>query len=506
MFRYGWLLSLLVCLTAAEGWAQPQPWQRDSLEFTHDWPEELVGRFINVSGVLPLPWGGMIATVQGIVYDEHIGIWLKDARGRWSHRYPFVVPEEINRSAWCPILASDSAANPLLVVGTCHGPYASFDSGRTWRPFNGVTPRQIEAGENPWFTTRGVLEVGGGEFWAADAFRGPAHTTNWGRTWRFIGRGLGHRNPAVFNTNDLFVDHRGQVWIQAEDGLYFLVQPEEQDSTWYWQRLEGIEYNLVDTSLNGYLLYCQPRLATFPDYRASTANGLMYLWSGWGLIWRSEDFGESWEQMTEPFPADYWPVVISGCIFVTMIVNEAGLVFLGPESGGLAVSADSADNWIPLGGFDFEADDDSAIANYAWWSRWIGGILWMDFDSEGYLFLGTSDGVIRSSIPINGPLGQPRPPNLVLPSQLIPIKPALSVFPNPFNDLVVISLILPVSGNTKLQIFDITGQQVAVLVNGWLSQGKYQFFWQPVNLPAGSYYVWLSNNQINKTQTLTLLK
>ncbi|NIT60294.1 MAG: T9SS type A sorting domain-containing protein, partial [Aliifodinibius sp.] len=50
-------------------------------------------------------------------------------------------------------------------------------------------------------------------------------------------------------------------------------------------------------------------------------------------------------------------------------------------------------------------------------------------------------------------------------------------YPNPFNAQTVIEYVLPVSGHITLKIYDITGRQVKVLVNGFKNAGAHTVTW-----------------------------
>jgi hypothetical protein len=75
------------------------------------------------------------------------------------------------------------------------------------------------------------------------------------------------------------------------------------------------------------------------------------------------------------------------------------------------------------------------------------------------------------------------------PSSADEVDPELetTVYPNPFARQVNISF---TSGNehVQLSLFNGYGQQLEVLVNKKLSEGKHQFTFDGRDLPAGTYY------------------
>jgi len=50
-------------------------------------------------------------------------------------------------------------------------------------------------------------------------------------------------------------------------------------------------------------------------------------------------------------------------------------------------------------------------------------------------------------------------------------------YPNPFNSETTIRLTLPAAGWVELSIYDLSGQKVEVLVNGWRPAGDYSVRW-----------------------------
>jgi len=86
-------------------------------------------------------------------------------------------------------------------------------------------------------------------------------------------------------------------------------------------------------------------------------------------------------------------------------------------------------------------------------------------------------------------------------------------YPNPFNPSTVITFEVPAISHITLKIYDVLGQEVAMLVNAQLQPGIHQVPWQPVGLPSGIYTYWMmvdpSNGEKAKfinTKKMLLLK
>ncbi|MBW7888096.1 MAG: T9SS type A sorting domain-containing protein [Bacteroidetes bacterium] len=91
--------------------------------------------------------------------------------------------------------------------------------------------------------------------------------------------------------------------------------------------------------------------------------------------------------------------------------------------------------------------------------------------------------------------------------QSIPQEYALiQNYPNPFNPTTQISYQLPVSGNVTLRVYNILGEEVALLVNGMQSAGEHTAQFDAAKLPSGIYFYTLQTAQFTKTMKMLLVK
>lgn len=79
-------------------------------------------------------------------------------------------------------------------------------------------------------------------------------------------------------------------------------------------------------------------------------------------------------------------------------------------------------------------------------------------------------------------------------------------YPNPFNPSTVISWQSPVSGWNTIKIYDILGNEVAILVNQYLPAGKHEAVFDASSLPSGIYYYKLESNNFSDTKKMVLLR
>jgi hypothetical protein len=79
-------------------------------------------------------------------------------------------------------------------------------------------------------------------------------------------------------------------------------------------------------------------------------------------------------------------------------------------------------------------------------------------------------------------------------------------FPNPFNPLTKISYSIPDNGHVKLEIFNIIGQKVAVLVDEVKSAGKYTVSFNGSALNSGVYLYRITAANKTLTRKMMLIK
>lgn len=79
-------------------------------------------------------------------------------------------------------------------------------------------------------------------------------------------------------------------------------------------------------------------------------------------------------------------------------------------------------------------------------------------------------------------------------------------FPNPFNPTTKISFGVSVSSDVKMSVYDLTGKEVALLVNERVQPGKYEVTFDASNLPSGTYFVRINAGEYTESKKITLLK
>jgi len=82
----------------------------------------------------------------------------------------------------------------------------------------------------------------------------------------------------------------------------------------------------------------------------------------------------------------------------------------------------------------------------------------------------------------------------------------LSNYPNPFNPVTLISYSVPVSGNLKIEVYDVQGAKVVTLVDRFVSKGDYDVPFDAIGLSSGIYLLRMTNSETSLVNKITVLK
>jgi hypothetical protein len=79
-------------------------------------------------------------------------------------------------------------------------------------------------------------------------------------------------------------------------------------------------------------------------------------------------------------------------------------------------------------------------------------------------------------------------------------------YPNPFNPSTNIRFNLPEAGNVTSTVYNTLGQEVAELVNDFMTAGSYEVTFEASDLPSGLYFYSISAGNFNSVRKMLLLK
>jgi photosystem II stability/assembly factor-like uncharacterized protein len=91
--------------------------------------------------------------------------------------------------------------------------------------------------------------------------------------------------------------------------------------------------------------------------------------------------------------------------------------------------------------------------------------------------------------------------------ELIPAEFTLHQnYPNPFNPVTIISFDIPQSVPAKISVFDVSGKEVSVLLDGMVNAGKYNVTWDGSAFSSGVYFCRLTAGGRKLTKQMILIK
>ncbi|MEO8514494.1 MAG: YCF48-related protein [Ignavibacteria bacterium] len=79
-------------------------------------------------------------------------------------------------------------------------------------------------------------------------------------------------------------------------------------------------------------------------------------------------------------------------------------------------------------------------------------------------------------------------------------------FPNPFNPATRVMFSVPVKGNVKVEIYDVSGKLVDVLIDKEYTPGSYSVDWNAINYSSGIYFYKMTSGEFVESKKMILLK
>jgi hypothetical protein len=79
-------------------------------------------------------------------------------------------------------------------------------------------------------------------------------------------------------------------------------------------------------------------------------------------------------------------------------------------------------------------------------------------------------------------------------------------YPNPFNPATSIEFTLQRAGNVSLKVFDILGNEITTLVNGYTEAGPHTVKFNASDLASGVYFYKLMSGSSSEVKKMVLMK
>ena len=202
-------------------------------------------------------------------------------------------------------------------------------------------------------------------------------------------------------------------------------------------------------------------------------------------LFRSTDNGENWS----PISNGLGSLQLGALAFA-----DNGTIFAGTFNGGVFRSMDNGDSWNEMNNGLTNPHARSFVIN-----------------SSGVIFTGTDgSGVYRSTD--NGESWHQINEGLKITTSVEQTTELPSTFrleqnyPNPFNPSTTIEFALAEGSDVTLKVFDLTGKEVAILVNETLAPGTYKVTFEANKLPSAIYFYRIEADGFSQIKKLMLLK
>ena len=193
-----------------------------------------------------------------------------------------------------------------------------------------------------------------------------------------------------------------------------------------------------------------------------------------GGIWFTSDNGTNWTDISIP----------SISAAVSSIIISGTNLFAGTRGGGVFVSTDSGNNWFPI---------NTGLTNLKVPALFISG---------SNLLAGTNASGVWSH-----PLSEMLSKSTLDHSQEVPDQFSLEQnYPNPFNPSTTIRYNIPKSGQVKLSVYNLLGEEVALLVNDFLEAGFHEVSFNVANQPSGTYFYKIESGGMITVKKMVLVK
>ena len=197
---------------------------------------------------------------------------------------------------------------------------------------------------------------------------------------------------------------------------------------------------------------------------------------GLELLLETTDKGASWNYI------DYDHSSVTDSSFYTVSFLDDQLAYIGTYEHGLILkTTDGGSSW---------EEDDTYKDMFRFYSS--------GFNNHDEVYFGTSNGYI---IKWNIPVTDVKDDNVAVKDYLLAQN-----YPNPFNPVTNIRYAISDRQFVTLKVFDVLGNEVAILVNGEKPAGEYTVKFDASNLASGVYIYKIRAGEFTQSKKLVLMK
>lgn len=388
----------------------------------------------------------------------------------------FMLPPQ--EDSWRPIGADMSEipvsklfvspeGNRLFATSFFNGFHRSDDGGITWQRMS--LQRQLDGTTIVNFPTWDIISATTGTLYAAAGAEGIFMSEDNGDSWSQIAYLSSSVASISFETLAVAADGSLIARCKPNNGQSYMAKSTDGGTVW------TIVFEGGDRIIRG--------------------EGATLFLSHQNFIYRSSDHGDTWEQIAIP------EIGVDSYIY-EMIYTRDHRFFLATTEG-ILLSIDNGVNWSVYGlpgsvcttllyttrGHVLVVADDGTDNYYllktedegkTWQditSNLPGGITTLAEDADGWLYVG-SVRLFKNCVA-----------STVEEQTSVPsAAPSLSCFPNPASECVTVSYQLTASAHVSVKVMDLSGKEIAMLVNEWKPSGAHTCEWK-YNVPKGMYLV-----------------
>jgi hypothetical protein len=329
-----------------------------------------------------------------------------------------------------------------------------------------------------------AVTVFGGKLFAGTGGNGVLVSPDTGKTWQSLNNGLSGLGS---NYIGAFVERNGMLYASTIGAGVFVLHDNE------WSPFGNLAGELAgnveflglkgDTLVagaggNGYVWFAPPdaslwtgvlvaplQIEPLTVYSVVRFDGLLYAGTTYG-IYRSTNDGLNWTYSGSGFPI--------GRLVRLLVVGQT-LYATASAADTRWYKSTSGNEWTFIENVPYTFAE--AVVN-------------------GTFYAARIDGLWRRDITTSLPHHEAFPSRLELSQN----------YPNPFNPTTVINFQLPVSGWTRLTVYNIMGQEAATLVNESLQAGSHSLTWNAEHFPSGVYFYRLTADNFVETKKLMLIR
>ncbi len=314
-------------------------------------------------------------------------------------------------------------------------------------------------------------------------------STDGGDSWHPANNGITNQSVNGLAANDsgfivaatdfgvFFSPDNGLHWTDRSTGLpasYILAVAAGQNNTWFVGTFGNGVYRSTDNGItweekNNGLNHL------FINSIVVDPNRNIFLGPETGSeIYRSTDNGETWVALDNGLPANEANYILATSIDGTILAAQ--------NFEGVFISYDSGNTWNNFNAGLTNREVRSLVIN-----------------TSGIAFAGVgSQGVYRTLDPIT--------PLRNAPPELSKVFELQQNYPNPFNSGTVIKFDVPHPSHVVLNVFDIQGRKVTVLLNQKVTAGKHQMLFDSHGLPSGLYFYQLATDGFTDIKKMVLIR